>query len=157
MNRSQIPKHLLDDPRVKAQLGDPESKLSKYRAISTEYNGVRYHSKAEAIRARELDQLKAVGHVVWWIGQPVFRLGVAECKYVADFLVVTAHATPLLDKRFETPFMFKEVHAEDVKGVTTSKFARDAKLWRRFGPCPLHLIKRGKCVEVITSEQGTTP
>lgn len=107
---------------------------SKYRAIPTEYNGVRYASKSEAARAAQLD-LECQGSNIrsWWIGQPVFRLGVAENVYRADFLVVRG----------------MDVWAEDVKGVRTAKFNRDVKLWRRFGPCELRIIKGGKCVEII--------
>lgn len=111
------------------------SRYSKYRAIPTEYNGVRYASKSEAARAAQLD-LECQGSNIrsWWIGQPVFRLGVAENVYRADFLVVRG----------------MDVWAEDVKGARTAKFNRDVKLWRRFGPCELRIIKGGKCVEVIT-------
>lgn len=112
---------------------------SKYRAIPTEYNGVRYASKSEAARAAQLDVLQQTGEIAWWLGQPVFRLGVAENKYVADFLVFYGDAVRGYG-----------VYAEDVKGMRTAKFNRDVKLWRRFGPCDLHIIKGGKCVEVIT-------
>jgi hypothetical protein len=70
--------------------------------------------------------------VKWWIRQPTFRLGCPENVYRPDFLVVSA----------------KGVRVEDVKGVETSKFARDRKLWARYGPCPLWIVK-GSDVEII--------
>lgn len=106
---------------------------SKYKAVRTEYSGVSYASKAEARRASELDALAATNEIVWWIGQPKFRLGCPENVYVPDFLVV-CHTG--------------RVWVEDVKGMRTAKFNRDAKLWRRYGPCELHVIS-GRKVEVI--------
>lgn len=105
---------------------------SKYRAVPTEYQGVRYASKAEAKRAVELDLLVRAGEVLWWIGQPTYRLGCAENVYRPDFLVVTPRG----------------VHVEDVKGKETAKFRRDRRLWKSYGPCDLHIIK-GKKREVI--------
>lgn len=133
--------------QVPAEMGGPapavpsvESKKmhmrgNKYGAKPTEYNGVRYASKAEAQRARVLDQEQADGFINWWIGQPKFRLGCPENIYVGDFLVVSPEGT----------------RVEDVKGVETSKFKRDRKLWARYGPCDLWLIK-GKKIEVIRPE-----
>lgn len=112
-----------------------DPKPNKYGAKPTEYGGVRYDSKAEAKRAEALDGLRQAGAVAWWIAQPRFRLGCTENVYVADFLVVD----PLGDG----------VHVEDVKGQETSKFKRDKKLWRSYGPCPLWIIKGGKVAEII--------
>jgi hypothetical protein len=106
---------------------------SKYRNVRTEYNGVGYSSKAEAKRAAELDFLMAAGEIKFWIGQPTFRLGCALNVYKPDFLVVDPTGG---------------VWCEDVKGVRTAKFARDVRLWRRYGPCPLHVIS-GRSLEVI--------
>lgn len=109
----------------------------KYGAKPTVYNGVRYASKAEAAYAEQLDTLVEVDAVAWWIGQPKFRLGVPENIYVADFLVVMPTG---------------RVVVVDVKGMETAKFKRDRKLWSRYGPCPLHIIKGGKIAEVIEPE-----
>lgn len=106
---------------------------NKYRAVPTEYNGVRYHSKAEAARAQHLDMLKAAGEVVEWHRQPRFTLGCPENVYVADFLVKDRNGW----------------HTEDVKGAETAKFRHDKKLWRVYGCQPLHIIRGGKTVEVI--------
>lgn len=107
---------------------------SKYGAIPTIYNGVRYASKSEAAYAARLDLMVKAGEVRWWIGQPVFRLGVPENRYVGDFLVV--------------PF-FRLPYVVDVKGARTAKFNRDVKLWAAYGPCELHIVS-GKKLEIIT-------
>lgn len=99
---------------------------TKYRAIRTEYNGVTYASKAEATRAEELDLWLKSGDVVSVERQPRFTLGCPENVYVADFRVTCSNGS---------------VHVEDVKGCETAKFRHDKKLWRRYGPCPLSIMK----------------
>ena len=103
-------------------------KGNKYNAVRTEYNGVSYASKAEARHAEQLDAEVASGITLWWLNQPKFRLGVPENVYVADALVVRPEG----------------VHVRDVKGVMTAKFTRDCKLWRKYGPCSLWVIRGGK-------------
>lgn len=110
---------------------------SKYRAVPTLHNGVRYASKAEAARRAVLDLDPSVRLVV---DQPTFRLGVPENVYRADFLVLYLAAEGLA------------VRVEDVKGVRTAKFARDAKLWRAYGKAPLWIVTGGRVVEVIVPE-----
>jgi len=117
--------------------------VTKYRASPTMYDGVRYASKAEALRALELDMMQAAGEIRWWISQPKFRLGVPENVYVADFLICNED----------------NMHrVEDVKGMRTPKFARDVKLWRRYGRLDLHIITRknnGWQREVIAAGEAT--
>lgn len=118
---------------------------SKYRAVRTEYNGVSYASKAESKRAIYHDIEASKANVpglpprYWWIAQPKFRLGCPENVYVPDYLVCSSPA-------FTDDF---EIHVEDVKGHETAKFKRDKKLWAKYGPCPLWLIRGGKVIEVI--------
>jgi hypothetical protein len=103
---------------------------SKYRVAPSEervYRGVLYASKAEAKRAAELDVLVRVGEVAWWIGQPLFRLGVPENTYRPDFEVVPVNGA---------------VRVEDVKGWETTAFRRIRKLWEAYGPCELWVIHR---------------
>lgn len=125
--------------RVKTQaearaLGLPDAlpKRSKYRAVPTVYNGVRYASKAEARQAKSLDAEILAGSVDFYIRQPAFYLGCPENKYVADFLV----------------FGLGEAWVIDVKGFKTAKFRRDEKLWRAYGPCNLEIV-HGEDVEII--------
>ena len=113
-----------------------EKPRSKYGATKTMYNGVIYASKAEALRAEELDMMLEGGAIEWWIGQPKFRLGCPENVYVADFLV--ASRVSLFDGEDDGV----EVWVEDVKGMQTPKFKKDLKLWVRYGPMPLHILKR---------------
>ncbi len=120
-------------PEAPAKPRPPFGRKNKYRAKPTTYCGVRYDSKAEAARAAELDRMKEVGGILWWHPKPgTFRLGCPENAYRPDFLVVGKHG----------------VWVEDVKGMRTAKFKRDLKLWRAYGPCPLHVVN-GKKVEVI--------
>jgi hypothetical protein len=80
-----------------------------------------------------LDVLVKLGQISWWLPQPKFRLGCPENSYRADFLVVGRD----------------RVWAEDVKGHITPKFARDKKLWKRYGPCALCIIRSNGLVEWV--------
>ena len=112
----------------------------KYNATPTVYNGVRYASKAEAARAMELDLQITAGLIDFWIGQPIFRLGCAENVYRPDFLVVNYGAVG---------GAHSAIWAEDVKGMETAAFKKNKRLWKAYGPCPLRIIRGGKCVETI--------
>ena len=59
--------------------------------------------------------------------QPKFHLGVRENVYVADFMYQCRD---------------RVVTIEDVKGVETAKFKKDKRLWSRYGPMRLTLVKR---------------
>lgn len=107
----------------------PPWATNKFRATPTVYNGVRYSSKAEAAYAEQLDLLVREGAIRWWLGQPKFYLGDTANEYRPDFLVVP-------------PSERGVPYTVDVKGVETPKFKRDAKLWKEYGPCPLHVVKR---------------
>jgi hypothetical protein len=89
------------------------------------YNGVVYHSLAEARRAQLLDMLVRGGQTLRWERQVRFELSVTENVYVADFVVYDADGA---------------VHAEDVKGFRTAAFNRNVKLWRAYGPMPLWIL-----------------
>lgn len=128
------------------------AKPSKYRAKRTGYNGVMYASKAEAERAKALDEYCMAGRHkgCFWTRQPVFHLGCWENKYVADFLVTNGLALDY-EQKFRDVLVV-DIHAEDVKGFETAKFKRDKKLWKKYGPFPLWIIKNGKVVELIVPE-----
>jgi hypothetical protein len=115
---------------------DVPPKASKYRNQPVRYDGVRYDSVAEARRARVLDLMVEARQVKLWIGQPTFRLGCPENRYRPDFFVVMADGS---------------VHAEDVKGMETSKFRRDRRLWASYGPCPLWVLAKDG-IEIIHPE-----
>jgi hypothetical protein len=111
----------------------------KYRNNFTEYDGRTYASRAEADRARALDFDKQSGVIKHWEPQPRFRLGCAENVYVADFIVWHMDGT---------------THVEDVKGFESAKFKRDCRLWRRYGPVPLHVISRNRLAYIVEPDDG---
>ena len=113
------------------------SSYSKYRAKRTIVDGISFASKAEAKQYCDLNVLYRGGHIRGFVMQPRFRLGCAENVYVADFLVIQNDST---------------CYVIDVKGMETQKFKRDVKLWKRYGPCELRIVKNGKLVECVRGE-----
>lgn len=98
---------------------------NKFHAKQTIYDGHSYASGAEAARAAELDIKLRAREIKAWKRQPRFELGVPENIYFADFEVTGND---------------DGVWIEDVKGKMTPKFRRDVKLWKAYGPHPLHII-----------------
>lgn len=98
---------------------------SKYKAVRVEYGGLMFDSKSEAAYAAWLDGEKAAGRILFFVRQPKFTLGVPENVYKPDFLVVGP----------------SWVVADDVKGSETPKFKKDRRLWAKYGPCPLRVVK----------------
>lgn len=115
---------------VAAMLAKP--KRNKMNAKRTEYNGRWYDSKAEASYAASLDMLAACGDIDCWLRQVPIDLG-ADARYTVDFLV---H-----DKA--------GLRAVEVKGQEREGFRRNVKLWRKHGPFPLHIVKRGRTTEIV--------
>jgi hypothetical protein len=118
------------------------AKRSKYGAIRTEYDGVLYDSKAEAAYALMLDDELRAGLIAGWTRQVRFHLGCPENCYVVDFLVFGLDGCG--------------VWAVDVKGVETAKFRKDRRLWLRYGPCNLKLVKKGLVDEIIKPKRAAT-
>ena len=112
-------------------------------AKKTEYNGRVYPSKTQARRAMELDLLQRAGEVAWWIPEVTIDLG-PDHRYRVDFLVAEWRPPHTTDPAVTA-------HAEDVKCIRTREQARHERLWRKYGPMPLHVLMRGK-VEVIERE-----
>lgn len=134
----------LTPEQYQAMIAKP--KRSKYRAVPTVYNGVRYASKAEAGYAAEIETFPDS----WYLRQPRFVLGVPENVYVPDFLVMLTVGETVPGQQPATL-----VHAVDVKGMETPKFRRDCKLWARYGPCPLHIVKaKGAGFETVRVVEG---
>ena len=99
----------------------------KYRVAHADdrtWRGKVYASKAERLYAEFIRRLPSTAHV---IEQPRLWLGVVENVYVPDFFVVR------IDGSFEYV---------DVKGVETAAFRKNEKLWNRYGPCDLRIVKR---------------
>ncbi len=98
---------------------------NKYDAQRTEYNGVVYHSKAESIRARELDFLLAANEILDWERQVQVLLG-PDFKTRVDFVVTDRNGQ----------------HAQEVKGYETPAFRTVRRLWKKYGPYPMSILKR---------------
>lgn len=63
---------------------------NKYRAKSTVYNGVYYHSRLEAAYAMELDMRLKAKDIKSWTGQirvPFVMNGIKICTYIVDFRI----------------------------------------------------------------------
>ncbi len=134
---------LMHSPRARGR--------SKYRAIPEVYAGVRYASRAEAYRARELDTLLAAGVISAWFAQVTVRLGVPENVYRPDFLVIPNLERWFLEGGDRDPWF------EDVKGKETPKFRRDKILWAAYGPLELRIRTAGEIVEVIPRGRKSKP
>lgn len=75
----------------------------KFRAIRTELDGIKFASRKEAKRYRELRLLEKSGELLFFLRQVPFHLP-ANVKYVCDFLCFWKDET---------------VTVEDVKGIKT--------------------------------------
>lgn len=105
---------------------------SKYRAVPTEVDGIRFASKAEASRYRELKLLLAHGRIRNLELQPVYPLvinGVKVGKYLADFRY----------ERFEKGAWVSVT--EDVKGYDTALFRIKAKLVKALHGVEIALVR----------------
>jgi len=119
---------------------------SKYKAIRTQHGGRVYDSKAEADYARRLDEWREEGLVEWVLPQVTIPLG-PDFSTRVDFLVEHL-GQPRLVLGKETSRT--EVIAVEVKGYETPRFRKIKKLWRKYGPFPLWVVKQGKIEEIIT-------
>lgn len=97
------------------------------------YGNVLYDSKAERCRAEDLDLQIASGLIKCWDRQVRIQLG-------PDFHTVVDFAVENRDGR---------KHVEEVKGVETQRFKLVRRLWLKYGPCPMLILKR-------TNIRGTT-
>lgn len=107
---------------------------NKYGAKRVEALGRMWDSGAEAKHAVELDMLRKAGAIEASFAQVQFYLGCPENTYRPDFLI----------------FGVDSVWVDEIKGFQTEKFMRDKRLWKKYGPCTLRVI-RGKKVETIES------
>ena len=90
------------------------------------HNGVVYPSKAECTRAMELDLLVMASDIRGWGRQVQIPLG-ADFRTAVDFVVFKWDGTFRL---------------EEVKGVETTDFKTVRRLWPKYGPGKLHILKR---------------
>ena len=92
---------------------------TKYRAVPTKVDGIRFASKKEARRYAELLLLQKAGHIADLALQPRIKCtmnGVHICDYVADFFYY--------DRRISTRGMVYE----DCKGYKTPVYKLKKKL-----------------------------
>ena len=91
---------------------------SKYNAIPTEVDGIRFASKKEAARYVFLKGMVTAGKITELELQPPYELYVQDqkiCRYIADFRYKNAEGGEVV---------------EDVKGFITSTFRLKQKLMR---------------------------
>jgi transposase len=108
------------------------SRTNKYGVSAREertLDGVVYASKAEAYRASELQVLKDCALIDKWGRQRKVQLG-PDFKTIVDFEV-----TGLVDGRIRRWF-------EEVKGYETWRFRMLRRLWPKYGPGKLVILKR---------------
>lgn len=96
-------------------------------------DGIVYHSKAEMHMAVRLGIEKNAGEIRNFRRQVKVQLG-PDFKTIVDFMVNEG---------------FKDQYAVEVKGVETPTFKTVKRLWQKYAPCPMHIVKRGKTAKVI--------
>lgn len=93
--------------------------MSKYNAVITEVDGIKFHSKREATRYQELQLMERAGEIRDLKRQVKYSLdvnGVHICNYICDF------------QYFD--YRFSKVIVEDVKGVKTDVYKQKKKLMK---------------------------
>jgi hypothetical protein len=94
---------------------------TKYRSKAEVVDGLRFSSRLEARRYRELVAMHHAGMVEYFIRQPSFDLG-GGVRYVADFLVVWSPA-------LQGAPSYNRVTVEDCKGIETEVFKVKKRLF----------------------------
>jgi len=90
----------------------PERKITKYHAILTECDGIKFQSKKEAKYYRELQARVHAGEIKYFLRQIPFRLQ-GGVKYVVDFMEVWTDGS---------------IHYVDVKGCRTPMYKMKRKM-----------------------------
>jgi len=107
-------------------------KPSKYKAIRTRG----YASRIEAERADQLALLERAGAISNVTYNKSVQLG-PDRKYKPDFRYVQNGQTIW----------------EEVKGVETDRYRDNKKLWRKYGPGLLRIVKRGTGGRLVVTEE----
>lgn len=114
-----------------ASFGKRRSKYGVAHADDRTFDGRKYASKAQMLRAVDWYTNVRIFRDKYIVAEePSFLLGCSINVYKPDWLIVDLGSAP------------RKVWAEEVKGLATAKFRRDVKLWRQYGPCPLHILTR---------------
>ena len=93
------------------------------------HNGRTYASKAEMFYAINLYFQLDNGIILDFVEQPRLWLGMPDCKFVPDFLVIPIDERP---------------YYVDVKGVETAQFKKNKKLWAKYGNRPICMWSSGR-------------
>ena len=110
---------------------DLAKRSGKYNAVKTEYRGIWYHSKKEALTANQLDIDKAHGLIDFWLRQVPFQLP-GRIEYRADF--VTYKRIGILGEwnlSNDSAFYVKVI---EVKGMETDVWKLKHKLFTETYP-----------------------
>ena len=107
--------------------------MSKYKAIKTVIDGIRFDSLAESKYYVYLKSCKDIKIISL---QPKVYLTDSKILYRPDFLI---------EKNGELIYV-------DVKGFQTPVFAIKARLWVNYGAGRLDLIKNGKLIKTIVTK-----
>ncbi len=102
------------------------SRKSKYRAIKTKVDGITFDSRAEACFYNELLFLQKAGEINIIELQPKVYLTEARILIKPDFLIEENGKKVWID----------------VKGHTTAVFQIKVRLWSKYGPGTLRLVKK---------------
>lgn len=109
--------------------------MSKYKAIKTVVDGIKFDSKAEASYYVHLLNLQKIGDLKIISLQPKVYLTDARILYKPDFLIEEDDKLVYID----------------IKGFITPVFAIKKRLWVHYGQGTLRLIKNYKTIdEVVT-------
>jgi len=113
---------------------------NKFNAKPTVYRGWRFDSKMEAEYAKDLDRLVGAKMILWWLRQVPIDL-TEDDRYRVDFMV--CHADGLLE-------------AIEIKGMETEAFRRIRRLWLKYGPMPLKVVKKNRTTETLWDGETTS-
>ncbi|QDP54701.1 MAG: hypothetical protein Tp1124DCM412911_37 [Prokaryotic dsDNA virus sp.] len=114
-------------------------KRNKFNANPTTYRGWRFDSKAEAEFAKKLDSMVGARLVLWWLRQVPIDL-TEDDRYRVDFVV--CYTDGILE-------------AIEVKGMETEAFRRIRRLWLKYGPFPLKIVKKNRTTETLWDGETT--
>lgn len=84
----------------------------KFNALRSEYDNIKFPSKKECERYKQLKELQKLGEIAFFLRQVPFHLS-GSVKYVCDFVVFWTNG---------------EVTIEDVKGMKTDLYKAKKKM-----------------------------
>lgn len=95
----------------------------KFRAIPTEVDGIKFSSKKEAKRFRELRLLEKSGELLFFLRQTPWHLP-GNVKYLSDFFCFWKDQTATIEdvKGMRTPmYILKKKQVEAIYGIAISE------------------------------------